>query len=369
MSKVITRILKLEKRYLVKSFDPKVLRCPSRFIRQGYLDTPGSTDIRVRILDGTDAKITRKQGHGPEAACVQLEDADLDTAQFLLDNCPDQLTKRRYEVDGWTLDIFEGALSGLVLAEYAKKSHDEEVVFPGWLHEAEDVTLSLSNRHLARLCRDMKLGGVMLTPALKYLPKRLPRVVLTGGPCSGKTTLMREFQAAAFASEIHFVPEVASIVIGQVGVVPSPNVCSVYRFQRTIYDIQRRFEEVSEQYAASDGKHLMLLDRGTVDNAAYLEDGLDEFRQVCGTSVAYEYGQYDLVLCLEPPPPDIFAREHANNPARKENYAQAVELGRRIAEVWGGHPHFVFVPNGSSWAAKRQFAKTKLLAALYNPNH
>ena len=69
--------------------------------------------------------------------------------------------------------------------------------------------------------------------------------------------------------------------------------------QREIYHFQRVQEEcfAAEVYAA--GRRVLLLDRGTLDGAAYWPDGPDDYWRVLGTSEQTELSRYDAVLVLE----------------------------------------------------------------------
>ena len=113
-----------------------------------------------------------------------------------------------------------------------------------------------------------------------------------------------------------------------------------------------------------DGKKALLLDRGTVDGAAYMDGGLDEFGKCCRTSGEYEYSQYDLVICLAPPPAKVYKEMSKNNPARGETYEQAEALGKRIKKVWCGHPRFLFIPDSGSWEAKARAVKKAVMRFL-----
>jgi predicted ATPase len=223
---------------------------------------------------------------------------------------------------------------------------------PDWIRDAVEVTDSLTNRHLARLARDIADSGSDRPIRDLLLPRRIPRIVLTGGPCSGKSTLMAELRER-FGNALHCVPEVATIVIAQVGVKPPVgDPVGMRKFQRTIYRVQRGFETISDLQAIRDGKKALLLDRGTVDGAAYMDGGLKELESVCRTSREHEFGLYDLVVCLKTPPRRVFKEKSANNPARSETHEAAARLGRRIAKVWGQHPRFTFIGNNRSWEDK-----------------
>ena len=332
-----------ERRFLVFAIDPDVKKSPSRLIEQGYFE---GTDMRVRITDGESAELTRKTGKGRKRKERNLRNVPLEVARFQFDALRYKLTKRRYLKKGWEIDYFQGPLDGLIIAEFETKSPDDEVRLPPWITKAIEVTDSLSNQHLARMAYDLDgVGGEL--PVEDLLPKaQLPRIVLTGGPCSGKSTVMDALKKE-FRDVLHCVPEVATIVIELVGAKPPVgDVLGMKSFQRTIYRVQLGFEKVSNRQAVRDGRTALLLDRGTVDGAAYMERGIDDLENVCSTSVAEEYGRYRGVICLDVPSEEIYEANKHNNPARYETYPQAVATGDRLCRVWQDHPDFVRIGNG-----------------------
>jgi CYTH domain-containing protein/predicted ATPase len=356
-SQKCSRRKEYERRYLVRRIDPDVFRCSRVQITQGYLDSAcRHNGLRIRIIDGRTAVLTRKDGHGV-ARLEKNQPTDVPSARFLLESTDEIVNKTRHFRGGWEIDRFHDELNGLILAEFETEAPDQPVSLPPWISEAVEVTDYLSNRDLARLVKFLK-GQPPVPNLSELLLHRLPRIVLTGGPCSGKSTMMRAFERE-FDRLVHTVPETATIVIGQVGCRPPiGDPVAMGLFQETIFRTQRAFEMMAEIQAWRDGKRAILLDRGTGDNAAYLTNGWTDLERVGKTSKEFEFRQYDLVLCLEAPPEDVFEREKANNPARGEkHYSQVVNLSRAIEAVWGDHPGFVFIPNSTDWEEKIGLAR------------
>lgn len=348
-----------ERRFLVIAIDPKIQRAPSKRLERGYFE---GTDMRVRIVDDKNAELTRKSGRG-RIRKDRNRRIDVSDARFLFDALRYKLTKRRYLKQGWEVDYFEGPLTGLVLAEFETRSPDDEVKLPPWIHSAIEVTESLSNQHLARIAYDLSDEDPDRW-IRELLPRELPRIVLTGGPCSGKSSVMAAIKAE-FKDMLHCIPEVATIVIEQVGAKPPfGDTLAMKAFQRTIYRVQLGFEKVSNRQAIRDGRKALLLDRGTIDGATYMGRCVAELENVCRASVAEEYGRYHGVICLETPPRKIYDANKANKPARSESYDEAAALGGRIAKVWGGHPNFTLIRNESSWDAKLAAARAALIRLL-----
>ncbi len=351
-----------ERRWIVLSLDPDIARYPSKEIEQGYFD--GQADMRVRITDGSTAVITRKTGKG-RVRTERNRGVSLGTGRFLLDSTGHRLEKRRHLRDGWEIDYFHGPLSGLVLAEIEKPTVAEldKVRLPIWIHSAIEVTGSLTNRMLARIAYDLR-GETPTGPVRDLIVKDVPKIVLTGGPCSGKSSVMTALRTE-FGDLLHCVPEVATIVIEQVGVKPPvDDRMGMKSFQRTIYRVQLGFERGSNQQALRDGRSALLLDRGTVDGAAYMKNGTRDMEQIFRTNIQDEYDRYHGIICLDVPPQDIYEANKSGNPARYENYDQAAAIGHRLREVWSGHPRFRFIGNGSSWEDKLQKVRHQIKELL-----
>ncbi len=119
----------IERRFLARILDGAALAAaPTREMEQGYLSTADPA-VRVRRA-GDDWILTVKSGRGlvrqeveaplpPEAGAALLELA-----------APRRLTKRRHHLGRWEIDVFEGALAGLVLAEIELRAPDEPLPQP-----------------------------------------------------------------------------------------------------------------------------------------------------------------------------------------------------------------------------------------------
>ena len=100
------------------------------------------------------------------------------------------------------------------------------------------------------------------------------KVVLTGGPCGGKTTAKSEIKAR-FESLGFLVlcgPEAATLLFG--GGVPFPDdEAARMLLQRTILKLQMAIEDMFEEIGKNSGRPtLILLDRGALDGKAYVSD-------------------------------------------------------------------------------------------------
>jgi adenylate cyclase len=129
--------IEIERRYLVQGDAWRAGVTATRRLRQGYLAREDGVSVRVR-LGGATAKLTIKGPAGlvrPEFEyAIPLADAE----EMLAALCAGRsLVKTRHEVplDGlvWEVDVFEGPLAGLVIAEVELPAPDHPVHLPAWL--------------------------------------------------------------------------------------------------------------------------------------------------------------------------------------------------------------------------------------------
>ncbi len=128
-------------------------------IEQGYLPSGPDLTLRVRIRDkvGYFTLKGKKQG----ISCDEFEgEMPLGHVRALLDGYAiSALKKTRFEIwhDGrrWEVDVFHGALAGLILAELELDSENEEFTRPPWVADEVSDRPEYSNAHLAKLatCR------------------------------------------------------------------------------------------------------------------------------------------------------------------------------------------------------------------------
>jgi len=184
----------------------------------------------------------------------------------------------------------------------------------------------------------------------------ISKIVITGGPCAGKTTGMSWIQNA-FTERgytVLFVPETATELIGG-GV--APWTCGTNSdFQGCLLKLQLEKEKVFERAAATmnTDKVLIVCDRGALDNRAYMTD--EEFRSAIksvGSSEVELRDNYDAVFHL------VTAAKGAekfyttaNNTARTETVEQAAELDDKLIAAWTGHPHLRIIDNSGEFEDK-----------------
>ncbi len=173
------------------------------------------------------------------------------------------------------------------------------------------------------------------------------RVVVTGGPGGGKTTAA-DFFRRELGDDVVIVPEAATLLFSG-GFPRYADDPSVRAAQRAIYAVQRNLEDT--QSAHFPGR-ILICDRGTLDGAVYWPGSDPEaFFGDVGTTLEDELARYDAVIFFESAAVGGISIE-GGNPIRNESVAEAVEVDRRLRDLWSHHPHFLFIPHNQSFFKK-----------------
>ena len=186
--------------------------------------------------------------------------------------------------------------------------------------------------------------------------KTVVKIVLTGGPCAGKTTALSWIQnnLPKYGYTVLFVPETATELIGG-GVTPWGMETNL-DYQRCQMRLQLEKERVFEQAAQAmpSEKVLIVCDRGAIDNKAYMSE-LD-FLRLCeelNTSEVELRDRYDAVFHLVTAAKGALdAYTTANNAARRETPEQAAALDDKLIAAWTGHPHLRVIDNSTNFEEK-----------------
>ncbi len=197
------------------------------------------------------------------------------------------------------------------------------------------------------------------------------KIVITGGPCAGKTTAMSWVQNAftQMGYTVLFVPETATeLITGGV----APWTCGSNRdYQIGQIKLQRAKEEVFEGAAQSMSaeKVLIVCDRGMLDNKAYMDEA--DFATVLsalGVNEVELRDNYDAVFHLVSAAKG--AREFyttANNTARTETAEEAAAMDDKLIAAWTGHPHLRVIDNSTDFEEKMRRLIVEISSFLGEP--
>ncbi len=205
-----------------------------------------------------------------------------------------------------------------------------------------------------------EIFGVSVDELLKMKEAKpmpdITKIVITGGPCGGKSTAMSWIQNAftEMGYTVLFVPETATeLITGGV----APWTCeSNLDFQKHIAELQMKKEQIFEAAARNMNaeKVLIVCDRGEIDNKVYMSP--DEFECVLkavGSNEVKLRDDYDAVFHLVTAAKG--AEEFyttANNSARTETLEQAAEMDDKFISAWTGHPHLRVIDNSTDFENK-----------------
>jgi predicted ATPase len=166
------------------------------------------------------------------------------------------------------------------------------------------------------------------------------RIVLTGGPGAGKTVISSAV-AAAEPGRYARVPEAATQVYDLLQTRwDRLDLLGRRDVQRRIYRLQREQEEA---LAREHSDKILLLDRGTIDGAAYWPEGPADYWRDLGTTAEAELSRYDAVVWLQTSAALGLYDHDASNPCRFEHPEAAIASGNLLKILWGGHPRVVEV--------------------------
>lgn len=183
------------------------------------------------------------------------------------------------------------------------------------------------------------------------------KVVITGGPSGGKTTLIEALQKE-MGSVVAIVPEAASILY-RGGFPRLKSVTAQIHAQKAIYAVQKELEELARDEHPK--AKLIICDRGSLDSVAYWPKSEAHFFKSLKTTRKKELSRYDWVIHL-----DTAARAFydTTNPIRTESYSEAAKLNDRVRKSWHGHPRRLIVSQSEDFLSKMTLSLSVIRAIL-----
>lgn len=188
----------------------------------------------------------------------------------------------------------------------------------------------------------------------------IKKVVLTGGPCAGKSTALSKLENYLLEKRyaVLIVAESATELIHG-GIRPFGNQAIYgFDFQGIILDYQLNKEKSYEQAAklleATGRDVIILYDRGVLDNKAYLDHtGWQKLLKERELKESDLQENYDLVIHMVTAASgaeDAYTLQ--NNQARTETIEEARILDKRTLQAWSGHSNLKIIDNSCSFDEK-----------------
>ena len=191
------------------------------------------------------------------------------------------------------------------------------------------------------------------------MSKRIIRIVLTGGPAAGKTTLisriLKEFKQED-GWRVITIPETATELISGFGIKPFGNCMSMLKFQDFVIADQIHKEKLALWAAevVPEKDVLVIYDRALMDDKAYISD--EEFAATLagfdGRTEKTVLAGYDAVLHLVTCAKGAEFAYDLGNEARTESIEYAREMDDRTLRAWSGHPNLRIIDNAINFEDK-----------------
>lgn len=201
--------------------------------------------------------------------------------------------------------------------------------------------------------------------------KQITKIVVTGGPCAGKTTALSWIQNAFTKMDyaVLFVDETATQLITG-GAAPWLST-SNRDYQWQLIQLQQAKEKAFTEIGKTlkEEKILVVCDRAVMDNCAYMTG--EEFEWILdrmGTrrdTVRDEYGAvFHLVTAAKGA---VKYYTLANNQARTETPEEAIAVDDKLIAAWEGHPHHRVIDNSTGFEEKMLRLIKEIAAFLGEP--
>ena len=190
------------------------------------------------------------------------------------------------------------------------------------------------------------------------MPKKsADKIVITGGPSGGKTTLIEALQKE-MGSVVAIIPEAASILY-RGGFPRIKSKAGLFHAQRSIYGVQKELEELIEE--ENPKAELIICDRGSLDSIAYWPQSEDHFFKALKTTRTKELSRYQWVIHL-----DTASRPYydSTNPIRTESFNEATLLNEKVKKAWRGHAHRLVVSQNKDFMSKMTLSLEVIRAIL-----
>lgn len=187
-------------------------------------------------------------------------------------------------------------------------------------------------------------------------------IVLTGGPCGGKTRGLNYLhkRLTGLGIRVFTVPEFATQLIrygiSDMEKIEKEDIKKYIEIERQILarQIEDRWRYNCIAKLFGDEKCVILYDRGPMDIDCYVPCGeFEKLIKTWGYSVSNLCDSYNAVIHMVTAANG--AEEHytkANNSARRETPEQARAVDQRTLEAWIGHPHLRIIDNSTGFDAK-----------------
>jgi hypothetical protein len=204
--------------------------------------------------------------------------------------------------------------------------------------------------------RSGRSGSVTESASPSSAPMLL-RIVLTGGPCAGKSTAMSIIQQRLGQMDkvrVFCVPEAATLMVAAGHQWVELNRERIIEFQLALLRLQLCIEDQLCAIARATGKpSVVLCDRGAMDGRAFCSpEDFDELLKRGGYTLERLRDRYDAIIHLVTCAIGAEAHYNLDNPARTETPAEAAQTCTRLRSCYLGHPQLRIIDNSTDFNGK-----------------
>ena len=196
------------------------------------------------------------------------------------------------------------------------------------------------------------------------MPDKVPEIVLSGGPCSGKSTSLASLSAklVEWGYRPLVVPELATTLMAgglhDLGAIAGRDPEHFLEIEKRILLMMRairlQYLALAETFTKRGEKVVIIYDRAESDIEPYV--GPEAFARMCeeaGLSTQDVRDSYHAVIYLVT---SAFGAEHdyttANNATRRETVEEARAVDLRTRAAWQAHPNLLIVDASTDFQTK-----------------
>ncbi len=199
----------------------------------------------------------------------------------------------------------------------------------------------------------------------------MKNIVLTGGPCGGKSTALSSIKESLedLGYKVFILDEAATILINK-GIKPfGEGKINMYDFQKIIMHYQLLREKIIRTKAKMFKKSIILYDRATIDNKSFLDElSWQKLLKELHLNEEKLMNRYDLVIhmvTIADGKEELYTTE--NNNARSEDALLARKRDIDILNAYLPHNNLKVVDNSTDFKTKINRVKNCIFTYLGEP--
>jgi adenylate cyclase len=183
-------------------------------------------------------------------------------------------------------------------------------------------------------------------PIIDKMPHR---IVITGGPLAGKSTVL-DLLRNNYNSKARVMTEVASMLLTNGYPQPGKDITYspewLHYVNQVILPTQLNMEHGHLHAAVMNKNRAVFFDRGLLDPSAYLPKGVETLKTEYGIDSNEIYERYSMVIHLQSLAcinPEMYENLKGTNPARYDTAEQAKQRDEMLQEAYRNHPNYHFI--------------------------